>query len=53
MIQNKEGSFGQPLSLVHLAANQVLDQNFDQEAYVWLDKMVKNVEAVNEAIEND
>jgi hypothetical protein len=53
MIQNKEGSFGQPSSLVYLAANQVLDQNSDQEAYVWLDKMVKNIEAVNEAIEND
>ena len=34
----------EPLSLVNHAANQVLDENSDNEAYVWLDKLVYNLE---------
>ncbi len=34
----------EPLSLVNQAANQVLDENSDNEAYVWLDKLVYNLE---------
>lgn len=34
----------EPLRLVNEGANQVLDENTDDEAYAWLDKMVANVE---------
>ncbi|PSB19174.1 hypothetical protein C7B65_12935 [Phormidesmis priestleyi ULC007] len=42
---------GQPLSLVHDGANQVLNENSDAEAYVWLEKMIKNVEREDEVVE--
>lgn len=35
---------GQPLALVNHAANQMLDENTDAEAYRWLDLMVDNVD---------
>src|SRR5450755_3065246 len=50
-IQNHAYESGQPLSLVNEAANQVLDENSDTEAYVWLDKMRKNIERVDDLIE--
>ncbi|NJR50420.1 MAG: hypothetical protein HC780_13500 [Leptolyngbyaceae cyanobacterium CSU_1_3] len=42
---------GQPLSLVHDGANQVLDENSDAEAYIWLERMISNVERVDGDIE--
>ena len=42
---------GQPLHLVQHGANQALDENTDDEAYVWLDKMVANVERTDGVID--
>jgi hypothetical protein len=35
---------GEPLSLVHNGANQVLDENSDEEAYIWLRKILYNID---------
>jgi hypothetical protein len=43
---------GQPLTLLHEGANQVLYENSDEEAYNWLDKMVRNVEREDGEIES-
>jgi len=50
-IRNRDLLPGQPLSLVKGAANQLLYENSDEEAYFWLDLMVKNVERINDEIE--
>lgn len=42
---------GQPLKLVQEGANRVLDENSDAEAYVWLKKMVRNVERADGKLE--
>jgi hypothetical protein len=42
---------GQPLYLVNHGANQVLDENTDEEAYRWLDLMIRNVERTDGQIE--
>lgn len=44
IIQNQKFPAGEALNLVHNAANQVLDENSDEEAYDWLKKMIDNVE---------
>lgn len=44
IIKKKAFSKGEPLLLVCNGANQVLDENSDQEAYYWLEKMIDNVE---------
>lgn len=41
---------GQPLQLVHYDANQVINESSDQEAYVWSEQMVKNVERTDGVI---
>ncbi|WP_396147858.1 hypothetical protein [Flavobacterium sp.] len=41
----------EPLNLVNQAANQVLDENSDNEAYFWLDKLVYNIESQNAQID--
>ncbi|WNZ26905.1 hypothetical protein HJG54_34220 [Leptolyngbya sp. NK1-12] len=51
IIQNRQLEPGQPLNLVNNDANQVIDENSDEEAYVWLDKMVYNVERTDGKIE--
>jgi hypothetical protein len=50
-VRNRALAPGEPLRLVHQAANQVLDDNTDDEAYVWLDKMVENVERTDGVID--
>jgi hypothetical protein len=50
-IQNRNLLSGQPLSLVHEAANQMLDENTDDEAYTWLDKMIHNLERTDGKID--
>ncbi|MFL5762444.1 MAG: hypothetical protein ACJ77K_00795 [Bacteroidia bacterium] len=35
---------GWVLKLVHNGANRVLDENTSDEAYIWLDLVIKNVE---------
>jgi hypothetical protein len=50
-IKARSLSPGQPLALVNEAANQVLAENSDKEAYHWLDKMVHNVERTDGVIE--
>jgi hypothetical protein len=42
-VRNRGFAEGEPLELIHNAANQVLDENSDEEAYAWLDKMVENI----------
>jgi hypothetical protein len=49
--RNPTTSENWPLSLVHDGANQVLNENSDAEAYIWLEKMIKNVEREDEIIE--
>ncbi|MBD2057290.1 hypothetical protein H6F88_14895 [Oculatella sp. FACHB-28] len=44
IIQNRELEPDQPLTLVNDMANQVIYENPDEEAYVWLDRMIQNVE---------
>ena len=39
---------GEPLSLMNNSANLPLDENTDEEAYKWLDLMIKNIECKNE-----
>ena len=41
----------EPLNLVNQAANQVLDENSDNEAYFWLDKLVYNLEILDDQID--
>ncbi|MGH8902354.1 MAG: hypothetical protein ACRDYA_11895 [Egibacteraceae bacterium] len=51
IIQNRGLASGEALYLVHNAANQVLDENSEEEAYVWLDKMVENINRDDGVIE--
>ena len=51
IIQNRELEPGQALTLVNHGANQVIDENSDQEAYVWLDKMIDNIERTDDQID--
>jgi hypothetical protein len=44
IIYNKNLLSGEPISLVHNGANQVLDENSDKEAYIWLEKIVSNID---------
>jgi hypothetical protein len=44
MIRDKQFENGQPLQLIHNYANLALDENSDEEAYKWLDLMIKNTE---------
>ena len=41
----------EPLNLVNQAANQVLDENSDNEAYFWLDKLVYDLEILDDQID--
>jgi len=50
-IQNRQLEPGKPLTLVNHGANQVLDENSDEEAYVWLDKMIANIERTDGQID--
>ena len=51
LVHNRELLPKQPLTLVNQGANQVLDDNSDEEAYVWLDKMVANIQRSDGIIE--
>jgi hypothetical protein len=51
IIQNQQLPLGEPLNLLHNAANQVLDENCDREAYSWLKKMISNVERTDGVID--
>jgi hypothetical protein len=42
---------GQPLALVNHKANQVIDETSDEEAYVWLDLMIRNIERADGKVE--
>jgi hypothetical protein len=39
------------LTLVNDEANQVINENSDEEAYVWLDKMVANIQRSDGIVE--
>lgn len=43
-VQRRLFDEGEPLSLIHYKANQVLDENTDEEAYKWLQLMIDNIE---------
>ena len=51
IIQNRKLPPGEPLHLVNHAANQVLDENSDEEAYYWLKKMMDDVEQTDGKID--
>ena len=51
VIRNRAFQPGEPLILVNEGANQVLEKNSDEEAYIWLYKMVQNVEGISSEIE--
>ncbi|HLY28205.1 MAG TPA: hypothetical protein VKQ72_17800 [Aggregatilineales bacterium] len=51
MIQTRNFAPGEPLNLLHRAANYPLDANTDDEAYVWFDKLILNVEREDGLIE--
>lgn len=44
LIRSRGLAEGRALELVHHAANQVLEENTDDEAWAWLDRMVENIE---------
>ena len=50
-IRNRDLLPSQPLSLVKGTANQLLYENSDEEAYYWLDLMIRNVERTDGQIE--
>ncbi len=50
-IQNRQLEPGEPLYLVNHGANQVLDENSDEEAYRWLNKMIANIEKTDGQID--
>lgn len=50
VIQNRELFPGEPLRLVNIGANQVLDDNSDEEAYAWLDKAIANIQRSDDTI---
>ena len=50
-IEARELDPGEPLRFVHESANQVLDENSDEEAYIWLAKMVDNIDRTDGRID--
>ena len=50
-IRNRALPPGDALHLVNYKANQVLEENTDEEAYIWLDQMIQNVERTDGRIE--
>ena len=46
-IQNREFEEGIALQLVHHAANRVIMENTEEEAYVWLDNMANNIDRID------
>ena len=44
IIYKENLSNGEPLSLVHNGANQLLDENSDEESYIWLKKIISNID---------
>ncbi len=51
IIQSRDLLPGQPLSLVSSKANQLLYENSDEESFFWLDLMIRNVERIDDQIE--
>ena len=51
IIHNQNLSNGEPLSLVHSGANKVLDENSDKEAYIWLERIIANIDRNDENID--
>jgi hypothetical protein len=51
IIQNRQLKSGQSLTLVNDEANQAINENSDEEAYVWLDKMVANIQRSDGIVE--
>ena len=50
IVHTKKLLNGERLSLVHHGANQVLDENSDDEAYIWLEKILSNIDRNDENI---
>ena len=50
VVQNRKLLPGQPLRLVNIGANQVLDDNSDEEAYAWLDKAIAHTQRSDDTI---
>jgi hypothetical protein len=48
LIQERNMPIGAPLALIHNDANLPLYENSDEEAYKWLDLLVRNVETNSE-----
>lgn len=51
LIEARSLAVGEPLELVNHAANQVIDENTDDEAWRWLDLMVKNIERTDGVVD--
>lgn len=51
VIVEKRLKDGEPLELIHNGANQMLDDNTDEEAYVWFAKLIENVERTDGVID--
>ncbi|MBE9101581.1 hypothetical protein [Vacuolonema iberomarrocanum] len=51
VVQNRKLLPGEPLRLVNVGANQVLDDNSDEEAYAWLDKAIANIQRSDDTID--
>lgn len=50
-IQSRQLKAGESLFLVNHGANQVINENSDEEAYIWLDKMIANIERTDGQID--
>jgi hypothetical protein len=48
LITHRKMAIGEPLHLIHYGANLSLDENSDEEAYKWLDLLVRNVETTSD-----
>ncbi len=51
LIESRAMPAGAPLKLVHHYANQMIDDNTDDEAYAWLDLMVRNIDRTDGLID--
>ncbi len=51
VVIEKHLQHGEPLELIHNGANQMLDDNTDEEAYVWFAKLIDNVERTDGVID--
>jgi hypothetical protein len=51
LVRERRLDDGDALALVNHAANQLIDENSDEEAYAWLDLMISNVERSEEIVE--